>query len=154
MPGRDPTHWLHRLSAEEWLRAAMKELGTARDSFSRHAIRPGLASARRAAGMGWNAVLALEEEPDAAFGRSYVDHLRALASGVTLSNDDVAPIPVEVRAAAKRLLDDPAAGPPQAVVLIQTPKRDASLYDAAETIVAEAYARVVRRSAPPTDSRP
>jgi hypothetical protein len=145
MPGRDPNHWLHRLTAEEWLRAGMRELSTAKESIARHATRPALASARRAAGMGWNAVLALDPEADAKFGRSYADHLRALAEGAVLDTSDPTPIPAEVRAAAKRLMDDPAAGP-QKVVTILTPKRDALLLDAAETVLAEAWSRVARRA--------
>lgn len=146
MPGRDPSHWLHRFTAEEWLRAGMRELATAKETFARHAQRPGLASARRAAGMGWNAVLALEAgegEPDAAFGRSYADHLRALADGVVLASGT--PVPEPVRTAAKRLMDDPAAGP-QKVVQLVTPKHDERLLDAAETVLAEAYARLARAS--------
>lgn len=146
MPGRDPTHWLFRLSPDEWLRAGMRELSIAKESLQRHAQRPALASARRAAGMGWNAVLALEENPDARFGRSYADHLRALADGAALDTSDPTPIPAEVRAAAKRLMDDPAAGP-QKVVTILTPGRDARIFDAAETVLAEAWSRVARRSA-------
>lgn len=143
MPGRDPTHWLHRLAPDEWLRAGMKELAVAKEGFARHATRSALASARRAAGMGWNAVLALESEPDPKFGRSYADHLRALADGATLATSDPTPIPDEVRAAAKRLMADPGAGP-QKVVQIVTPTRDAKLFDAAETVLAEAWARVNR----------
>ena len=145
MPGRDPTHWLHRLTADEWLRAGMRELSIAKESLVRHATRPALASARRAAGMGWNAVLALDENTDAKFGRSYADHLRALADGTVLDTSDPTPIPGEVRAAAKRLMDDPAGGP-QKVVVILTPKRDAQLLDAAETVLAEAWSRVTRRA--------
>jgi hypothetical protein len=147
VPGRDPAHWLFRLSPEEWLRAGIRELHNAKASSSRHATRPALASARRAAGMGWNAVLALEESPDPKFGRSYADHLRALADGAALDTSDGTPIPEAVRTAARRLMDDPAAGP-QKVVQILTPKRDATLLDAAETVLAEAWSRVVRRGAP------
>lgn len=144
MPGRDPTHWLHRLTADEWLRAGMRELSIAKESSARHATRPALASARRAAGMGWNAVLALDDNADAKFGRSYADHLRALADGAALDTSDPTPIPALVRDAAKRLMDDPAAGP-QKVVMLTTPTRDAKMLDAAETILAEAWSRVVRR---------
>lgn len=147
MPGRDPEHWLHRFSPDEWMRASMNELATAKSSFARHAARPALASARRAAGMAWNAVLALEAEPDARFGRTYIDHLRALAEGAALDTSDPTPIPEQVRDAARRLMDDPAAGP-QRVVQLVTPKRDNALVDAAETILAEALARVVRRRPP------
>jgi len=145
MPGRDPTHWLHRFTPDEWLRAGMRELAIAKEGFAKHATRSALASARRAAGMGWNAVLALEEAPDAKFGRSYADHLRALADGSVLDTTDPTRLPEEVRDAAQRLMQDPAAGP-QKVVQILTPTRDANLFDAAETILAEAWARVNRRS--------
>jgi hypothetical protein len=141
MPGSDPKHWLHRLTAEEWLHAGMRELGIAKEAFARHQARPALASARRAAGMGWNAVLALEEVPSEAFGRSYADHLRAIATGAEPPGGTK--IPEEVRVAAKRLMDDPAAGP-QKVVQIVTPTRDARLIDAAETVLAEAYVRLAR----------
>jgi hypothetical protein len=138
----DPKHWLHRFTADEWLRAGIRELSIAKEAFARHQSRSALASARRAAGMGWNAVLALDEQPSEAFGRSYADHLRALAQGATTT--DGTGIPEEVRNAAKRLMDDPAAGP-QKVVQIVTPTRDAKLVDAAETVLAEAYVRLARR---------
>lgn len=151
MPGRDPTHWLHRFTAEEWIRAGIHELHVARDSLVRHASRPALASARRAAGMGWNAVLALEPEPDEKFGRSYTDHLIALASGKALDTADPTPIPDEVRAAARKLLEEPVASD---VVQILTPRRDGALLDAVETILAEAYSRVLRRSSAAPEGRP
>ncbi len=145
MPAHDPTHWLYRFSPEEWLRAGMRELAAAKEAMARHATRTTLASARRAAGMGWNAVLALEEALDPKFGRSYADHLRALADGASLDTSDTTRIPDEVRDAAKRLMEDPAAGP-QKIVQIHTRGRDARLYDAAETVLAEAWARVNRRA--------
>ncbi|GAC1553326.1 MAG: hypothetical protein NVS3B10_15120 [Polyangiales bacterium] len=145
MPGRDPSHWLHRFSPEEWLRAATKELGAARDSMGRHSTRPALASLRRAAGMGWNAVLALEPELDGKFGRTYAEHLQALADGVEPSSAALEPLPPVVRDAARMLMRDPAAGSAE-VVQILTKTRDARLLDAAETVVAEAYARVIRRA--------
>jgi hypothetical protein len=141
----DAHEWLRRLRPEEWVRAGLRELSQAREASARHSARPALASARRAAGMGWNAVLALELEPDSAFGRSFVDHLRALAEGVTpRSSGDPAPLPDEVRDAARLLLDDPAGGE-KGLVPILTRSRDDRLLAAAETILAEAYARVVRR---------
>lgn len=143
MPGRDPTHWLHRLTADEWMRAAMRELSTARTSMARHSGRTTLASLRRAAGMAWNAVLALDDEPDAHFGRSYADHLRAIAESPSTS-DGVA-LPQPVRDAARLLMEDPVAQRSD-VVPILTRTRDAKLLDAAETVAAEAYARVLRRN--------
>ena len=143
MPGRDSTHWLHRLTADEWMRAAMKELATARASIQRHSARPALASLRRAAGMAWNAVLALDVEPDATFGRSYADHLRAIADGATPASS-ATPLPEPVRDAARLLMDDPVAQRSD-VVPILTPARDTRLLDAAETVAAEAYTRVLHR---------
>jgi hypothetical protein len=108
MPGRDPSHWLHRFTAEEWMHAAMKELSTARASLDRHSARPALASLRRAAGMAWNAVLSLDATPDEQFGRSYADHLRAIAEGKSPASS-TAPVPEPVRDAARLLMDDPVA---------------------------------------------
>src|SRR5450631_1061077 len=107
MPGSDPAHWLHRLTAAEWLAAAETELAHARAALARRAARPGVTHARRAAGMAWNAVLAAETDAAdalvARFGRSYMEHVAALAAA-----DDV---PTEVREAARRLRDTPAAPP-------------------------------------------
>ncbi len=144
MPGPDPAHWLHRFTAEEWLRAGIRELGNARTLYARHDARPGLASARRAAGMGWNAVLALGDEPaeegERAFGRTYVEHLRALANGT--SHPEA--IPSAVRDAAKALLAEPEPRPGTLVQLL-SPRHDSRVIDAAETVLAEAYARLLRR---------
>jgi HEPN domain-containing protein len=101
MPGPDPAHWLHRLTAEEWLAAAATEIAHAEEALGRRAPRPGVTHARRAAGMAWNAVLT--RHPDEAAGRSYMEHV------VALSND--ATLPAEVRAAAQRLRDTPARQP-------------------------------------------
>ena len=99
MPGRDLTHWLHRFDADEWLNAAENELRHAEDALLRKQQRPGVTQARRAAGMAWNAVLVGHENE--AYGRSYMDHLRALRQ------DDAIPEPV--RAAAAALLEAPLA---------------------------------------------
>ena len=101
MPGPDPAHWLHRLTAEEWLAAADTEIAHAEAALARRAPRPGVTHARRAAGMAWNAVLT--RHPDERAGRSYMEHV------VALSND--ATIPEEIRAAAQRLRDTPARQP-------------------------------------------
>src|SRR5262245_57832093 len=57
MPERDPDHWLYRLDAGEWLRAAENELKRAEAALTHKQQRAGVAGARRAAGMAWNAVL-------------------------------------------------------------------------------------------------
>ena len=77
MPGPDPAHWLHRLTAAEWLAAAENELALAEAALARRAFRPGVTHARRAAGMAWNAVLVAMPDDDR-YGRSYMDHVHAL----------------------------------------------------------------------------
>jgi hypothetical protein len=105
VPGRDPAHWLYRLTAAEWLAAAENDLAQALEALRRRAARPGVVHARRAAGMAWNAVLVGMNEPDQArFGRSYMEHVVALAA-------DDGGAPDTVRAAARALRDTPAAPP-------------------------------------------
>jgi hypothetical protein len=129
MPGKDPTHWLHRLTADEWLAAAETELGHCHDALSRRAVRPGVTHARRAAGMALNGVLALREDPR--LGRSYMEHVVALTAEENGA-------PAEIRAAAQALRDTPAA-PPELVTL---GKPDLSVLRHAEAIVAYARAAV------------
>jgi hypothetical protein len=135
-PGSDPTHWLYRLSPAEWIAAADTELAHAAEALGRRAFRPGVTHARRAAGMAWNAVLAAEADPSRAadllarFGRSYMEHVVALASA--------ADAPDAVRTAAQLLRDTPPA-PPE---LVQLGKPDLRPVDAARRIVAHAQAQV------------
>ncbi|HSZ84198.1 MAG TPA: hypothetical protein VLA14_18060, partial [Polyangia bacterium] len=105
MPGADPAHWLYRLTPAEWLDAAETELGHAAEVFARRAARPGVTHARRAAGMAWNAVLAAapDDASMARFGRSYMEHVAALATATDA--------PAPVRAAAALLRDTPPAPP-------------------------------------------
>ena len=131
MPGSDPGHWLHRLDAAEWLAAAATELAHAEEKLSSRAVRPGVTHARRAAGMAWNAVLVIA--PDDRYGRSYMEHVVALAQ----APDDDASIPADVRAAARLLRDTPSV-PPQ---LITIGKPDLAALEAARTIVDFARAR-------------
>jgi hypothetical protein len=134
MPGADPGHWLHRLDAGEWLAAAATELAHAEEKLAHRSVRPGLTHARRAAGMAWNAVLVTA--PDERYGRSYMEHVVALAQ----TPDDAAAIPAAVRDAARLLRDTPAA-PPQ---LITIGKPDLSALDAARAIVDFARSLVER----------
>jgi HEPN domain-containing protein len=127
MPGRDPSHWLHRFDAGEWLRAAENELKRAEQALAAKQQRAGVAGARRAAGMAWNAVLVGVE--DESYGRSYMDHLQALAK------DERAPEPV--RAAARQLLDAPLA-----TDVVPLGKGDTRHAGAARAIVEEARRRV------------
>jgi HEPN domain-containing protein len=126
MPGRDPTHWLHRLDSGEWLRAAENELRNAEAALLRKQQRPGVTQARRAAGMAWNAVLVLHE--DEAYGRSYMDHLRALKGDSA--------IPEPVRQAAAMLL-----GAPLATNVIPIGRGDTRLSEQAQIILDEAKRR-------------
>ena len=130
MPGSDPGHWLRRLDAAEWLAAAATELSHAEEKLTHRAVRPGVTHARRAAGMAWNAVLV--KAPDERYGRSYMEHVVALAQAA----DDAA-IPAEVRAAAQLLRDTPPL-PPE---LITLGKPDLRALEAAQTIVEFARSR-------------
>jgi hypothetical protein len=135
MPGPDPSHWLHRLTPAEWIAAAETELLHAAEALSRRAVRPGVTHARRAAGMAWNAVLAAAPDGEdallARFGRSYMDHVAALAG----STD----VPAGVRAAAAFLRDTPPA-PPALITLGKPGEPDMRALDAARTIVTHAAA--------------
>lgn len=137
MPGRDPTHWLHRFDADEWLRAAANELRHAEEALEHKQQRPGVTQARRAAGMAWNAVLVLHENE--AYGRSYMDHLRALTS------DTAAPEPV--RSAAEQLLAAPLA-----TNVVPLGRGDTRLAAAARVILAEAQRRVSAAHGSPPQS--
>ena len=97
MAETDREDWLHRLSAVEWLQAARNELQRSEAAFRLKQQRAGVAGGRRAAGMAWNAVLVLNF--DARYGRSYVEHLRALTKEES--------VPEEVRRAADALLSAP-----------------------------------------------
>jgi HEPN domain-containing protein len=126
-PRKDPDHWLYRLTADEWLRAAENELARAYDALKRKQHRQGVAGARRAAGMAWNAVLVLAA--DEAYGRSYMDHLKAL------SRDQAVPEPV--RAAAVQLEQAPLA-----TNVVPLGAGDTRFADAASAIVEHARERV------------
>jgi HEPN domain-containing protein len=128
---RDPDHWLYRLSPDEWLRAAEGELARARAALVAKQQRAGVAQARRAAGMAWNAVLALaaRDALDEKYGRSYMDHLKALAG------DEA--VPPEVRIAARSLLQAPLQSD-----IVQLGPGDTRLADAAQAIVDHARVRL------------
>ncbi len=136
MPGPDPSHWLHRLTPAEWLAAADTELAHTAETLARRAVRPGVTHARRAAGMAWNAVLAAAPDVDALvarFGRSYMEHVAALATA--------ADVPVDVRAAAVFLRDTPPA-PPALVTLLPPGHADLRAHEAARAIVAHVRDRL------------
>ena len=132
-PPIQPDHWLYRLSAAQWLAAAATELSHCEQALGRRAVRPGVTHARRAAGMAWNAVLVLAF--DERFGRSYMEHVAALAQDES--------VPAPVKAAAARLRDTPSTPP----ALIQLGKPDLGVLEAARAIVD--YARTQTRSDSP-----
>jgi hypothetical protein len=126
-PPLQPDHWLYRLSAADWLAAADTELRHTDEALARRAVRPAVTHARRAAGMAWNAVLIIDF--DERYGRSYMDHVVALANDST--------VPAAVREAAERLRDTRPV-PPQ---LVQLGKPDLTALHAARTIIDHARSR-------------
>lgn len=124
--------WLTRFSPDEWIRAGLGELRRAEEAYARNNGRAGLAGARRAAGMALNG--ALRVEPNEAWGRSYVDHLLALAR-----ESDV---PARVREAAKILNETPLPG--GELVALRTSSADEKVLEAARDVIAHAYAIVKR----------
>ena len=75
--------------------------------------------------MAWNAVLVTK--PDERYGRSYMEHVVALAQ----TTDDDPSIPADVRAAARQLRDTQPLPP----TLITIGKPDLTALEAAQTIV-------------------
>jgi HEPN domain-containing protein len=134
---RDESHWLFKLSSDEWIRAAMGELRRAEEAYAKKNGRAGLAGARRAAGMALNGALIVE--PNEAWGRSYMDHLLALKTDAS--------VPARVREAATILLETPLPG--AELVSLRTANADERVLEAARDLVAHAYA-VVKRDESPT----
>jgi HEPN domain-containing protein len=130
---KDESHWLFKLSPEEWIRAGMGEVRRAEEAYAQKNVRAGLAGAKRAAGMALNAALIVE--PNDAWGRSYVEHVAALA------RDEE--VPERVREAAKMLHEAQA---PQAggLVALRTPSGEERVLEAARDVIAHAYAVVKR----------
>lgn len=125
MAETDDRAWLYRLDATQWVAAARNELDRAYPALRGKHHRPGLAYARRAAGMAINALLV--QRFDARYGRSYMDHLKAL------TGDDTAP--AAVREAARVLLKTPIQQPE----VVQLAKQGSvALADAARAIVEHA----------------
>lgn len=131
-PAKDPAHWLYRLTAEEWLAAADNELRLCGEALGRRAFRPGVTLARRAAGMAWNAVLIAQPHELERAGRSYMEHLAALADDETAPDD--------LRAAAGELRDTATAPP----TLIKLGGPNMAPLEAATRIVAHARRRAAQ----------
>ncbi len=127
---RDPAHWLHRLSPDEWIGAALGELRQAETALGLRESRGLVAGVKRATGMALNAALAVR--PRGEWGRTYVEHLRGLAAD--------ARAPAEVRAAARLVGETPL--PTSGLVALRSRPRDEALVEAARTVMAHAYAVV------------
>ena len=145
----DAEHWLWRLSAAQWLDAARHEL--AEGHAHAHDRRAALVYARRGAGMALNAVLAARGEAadeaeraalESRWGRSYVEHLQALAEG---DEAVCAPLPREAAAAARTVLTTPLRA--QVVTLGRGPAADVhATLEAAERLVEACVAAVAQSS--------
>lgn len=133
---RDESHWLMKLSPDEWIRAGLGELRRAENAYKAKNARAGLAGARRAAGMALNGALIVQ--PNEAWGRSYVDHLMALAK------DETVPPRVREACAILNTAQAPSAG---RLVTLRTASAEESVLEAARDVVAHAYAIVKKAGA-------
>lgn len=129
---RDPSHWLFKMDPHEWIRAGLVEVRRAESLYQERNAGGGLAGARRAAGMALNGALIVA--PDESYGRSFVDHLRALERDTN--------VPAAVREASRVLLETQPPGP--TLVLLRSAKGDARVVEAARDVIAHAYAQVLR----------
>ena len=137
-------HWLWRLDARAWLLAGEVELEAAANNL--RSRRTAITHARRGAGMALNAVLvalAVAPEDELRWGRSYIDHLRAIASA-----DDARrhPLPAHTRALAGRLLTIAVAPSSALVQLGRGPESAAQeALGLARELLAECAAVVAQR---------
>jgi HEPN domain-containing protein len=122
--------WLTRFSAQGWIERSLQELSLAQQAFASRATPAAAAALKRAAGMALNGALRIVPRED--WGRSYVEHLRALSSD--------AAVPLAVADAARVLIE--FAPQPGNIVLLRSPARDERLLEAARTVMAHAYAIV------------
>lgn len=135
---RDETDWLLKLSPDEWIRAGLSDLQRAEAAYAANDPRAGLAGAKRAAGMALNGALIVE--PDPLWGRSYVDHLRALSRDAT--------VPARVREAGRELSETTMPGQVKLVTL-RTSSYEQRILEAARDVIAHAYAVVKRHEGKP-----
>jgi HEPN domain-containing protein len=133
---RDPNHWLRRLSPDEWIRAALSELARAEVEWQKGQLRAGAVGVNRAAGMALNAALIVEPAHD--WGRTYVEHLEALAVDPSA--------PQAVRDACRRVLDSRLKSGD--IVSLRTPRAHVAVIEAARDVIAHAWAIVKRHDAP------
>jgi hypothetical protein len=129
---RDPGDWLRKLSPDEWIRAGLGELRRAESAYDRGDLRAGAAGVKRAAGMALNGVLLVE--PDASWGRTYLEHLAALAKDQGQAE--------AVRSACQQVLE--SAPPGGDVVSLRTPRSHLHVIEAAKDVIAHAWSVVKR----------
>lgn len=122
--------WLTRFSVVEWLAAARAEHARSVAALAQKQHRAGVAQARRAAGMAWNAVLLgiPDRAQRARYGRSYMDHLKALSTDSS--------VPATVQEAASALISTPMQ--PE---LVQLGPGDTRMADFAALVLSEAQRR-------------
>ena len=122
-------HWLWRLDADAWLRAAQVELQACAANITSR--RTAVTHARRAAGMALNAVLTTLPDGETRWGRSYLEHLQAVARAPE-------PLPAGVQAAARILLATSPVAPAGLVTLARGPHAaaDEALAAAREIVAA------------------
>ena len=132
---KDPTHWLHRLAPDEWIRAAQGELRRAEEAYAKNDVKSGVAGAKRAAGMALNGALIVE--PNEAWGRSYVEHVAAVAKDES--------VPAQVRAGCKLLVE--VKMPSSDLLGLRSKAGDERVLEAVRDVIAHAYAVTVRHGA-------
>ena len=146
----DPDHWLFRLSADEWLRAAAADLASGHSNVSSR--RAAITYARRAAGMALNGLLVAFGQATGdvvsatqRWGRSYIDHLRAVAAE---SDPKAMHLPLSAPSACAGLLKIPVVLPQGLVQLGAAPHVPAERsLELASAIIEAATAGVARFAA-------
>ena len=118
--------WLTKLSPKEWISAALGELSRAEAAYARNDVRAGIVGCKRAAGMALNAALSVE--PNEAWGRTYIEHVEALAKE--------AGVPEAVRASCNVVLE--AKPPASALATLRTKSGDTKVVEAARDVIAHA----------------
>jgi hypothetical protein len=126
----DSKPWLSQYSAQGWIERSLQELAVAQQAFAERQPPAAAAALKRAAGMALNGALCVVPRDD--WGRSYVDHLRALVADGSL--------PRAVSEAAEAILE--FAPKPGTLVFLRSPGHEQRLLEATRTIMAHAYAIV------------
>jgi HEPN domain-containing protein len=122
--------WLLRHSPGDWIRQGLSELARAESALKSHDRVAGVLGLRRAAGMALNGALCVTFRE---WGRTYVDHLRAVAEDSS--------VPDAVREAARVLNRVELERTPN-VVRLTPPSESLRWVEAAKTLMAHAYAVV------------